>query len=242
MDERAARAWGWFLAALGAVGLVLLVLFLAGVGEEEGCDPADRLPISCQPGDGGGAFSQPEEGHPDPTEPRDGTLAVIGVLLMAVGGIGAVVAFRRASQLGAVGVGPQPFPAPSAFAGTPSPGAGPQAPVAGARAPGVGPQGSGPGSPAADAIAAGQLTNLGVASVAGVPIGVMLGRTGLVTTATDGTFQPAYWCVRDGQVQVSMVANGQPGPLALSVPAGEAEALLRQWAPNQELPPQRSPA
>jgi hypothetical protein len=222
MDERSARAWGWILVGLGAVGVVLLMLFMAGTGQDEGCDPNDRLPVDCERGDGGGAFSQPEEGSPEPEGPKDGTLAVFGLLLLAVGGGGALVAFRRSRRLRQNSAVPHPFvvpPPPDAMA-QPASAASPM----------------GGSSPLAGVIALGRLASLGVASIAGMPTGVMLGQTGLVASASDGTFQPAFWCVRQGHVQVAVGANGELTPLALSVPVDEAHALLRQWARTQELP------
>lgn len=227
MDERTARAWGWISVGLGVVGVVLLMLFMAGTGQEEGCNPNDRLPVDCQPGDGGGAFSQPEEGSPEPEGPTDGTLAVFGLLLLGVGGGGALVAFRKAHQLhqlhqASAVTHPFVVPPPPAAMAQPASGAAP----------------TGGPPPLAGAISSGRLASLGVASVAGMPIGVMLGRTGLVTAATDGTFQPAFWCARQGQIHVAVGAGGELAPLALSLPVDEAHALLRQWSPSQEVPAQ----
>ena len=87
----------------------------------------------------------------------------------------------------------------------------------------------------AGTISSGRLANLGVASNAGMPVGVMLGQTGLVTSAGDGTYQPVFWCVRYGHVHISVTANGELTPISLSVPVEEAHALLRQWAHTQEL-------
>jgi hypothetical protein len=185
----------------------MLILFMAGAGQEEGCDTNDRLPGICQTGDGSGAFSEPEEGSQYTRDSTDLTLPVLGVLFLAVGGVGAPFAFRKARELDQAGVGMSPFPNPHPLSGT---------------------------------IASGSLVNLGAASNAGMPIGVMLGQTGLVTSASDGTYQPAFWCVRQGQVHVSVTPNGELAPLAVSMPVGEAHALLRQWAPSQEFRSQPS--
>lgn len=226
MDERAARAWGWISVGLGVVGLVLLMLFAAGAGQDEGCNPNDRLPIHCQRGDGGGAFSQPEEGSPEPEGRTDGTLAVFGLLLLGVGGGGALLAFRKARRLHQASalVHPSVVPPPPGVVAQPASAASP----------------TGGQTPLAGAISSGRLASLGVAAIAGMPVGVMLGRTGLVTAASDGTFQPAFWCTRQGQVHVAVGADGGLTPLALPLPVDEAHALLRRWAPNQELRAQPS--
>jgi hypothetical protein len=96
----------------------------------------------------------------------------------------------------------------------------------------------------AGTISSGRLASLGVASNAGMPVGVMLGQTGVVTSASDGTYQPVFWCLRHGHVHISVTANGELAPISLSVPVGEAHALLRQWAHTQELrfePSDRAP-
>jgi hypothetical protein len=226
MSERSARTWGWILVGLGVVGVLMLILFASGVGHEEGCDTNDRLPGICSTGDGSGAFSEPEEGSQYTRDSTDLTLVVFGLLFLAVGGGGARFAFRKARQLHQAGDVRHPFVIPH-----------PPAPMA-QPAPAASPIG-GP-SPLTGAISSGRLANLGVASNAGMPIGVMLGQTGLVASANDGTYQPAFWCVRQGQVHISVAANGEVTPLALSVPVGEAHALLRQWAPTQELRSQPS--
>lgn len=226
MSGRTARTWGWILVGAAVLGAGLVVVFVTGM--EEPCNTEDRLPGICSTGDGSGAFSQPEDGSGFRDESTDATLGVLGLLLLVVGGGGAPFAFRKARRLRQAGVVAHPFGSAH------PPGAMAQPVLA------VHPVGA-PAVPTATT-SSGAVVTLGVASAAGRPICVLLGETGLVTSARDGTCQPAFWCMSDGRVHVSVPGSAELTPVAPSVPVVEAHVLLRQWAPAQELPSQRSEA